>query len=62
MDKKLKLSMATRATLVKSSEEITLKENRIKHKAIDLRNNCKIVDLGNGYTILEPLDKNKIFS
>jgi hypothetical protein len=35
------------------------KERLIKSGAIDLRDNCRIVDLGNGYVEITPIDPSK---
>ena len=41
---------------------IETREERLKKSgAINLQDNCKIVDLGNGYSSIEPIDKTKTF-
>jgi len=42
-----------------SKEKLTYHERLVKNHAIDLRNNCIIQDLGNGYCRIIPIDKNK---
>lgn len=39
----------------------TIHERLIADKAIDYRNNYRIVNLPDGYQIVEPIDKNKLW-
>ncbi|KIL12250.1 hypothetical protein B4127_1581 [Bacillus pumilus] len=38
----------------------TLKERLIKDKAVDMRNNYRIIDLENGFVKVVPIDENKL--
>lgn len=38
------------------------KDRLIKSNAIDLRDNCIIEDLGNGYARISPIDEHKYFT
>ncbi|MDM5216733.1 hypothetical protein P5667_12280 [Bacillus velezensis] len=37
----------------------TLKERLIKDKAVDMKDNYRVIDLGNGFVRVEPINKNK---
>lgn len=41
--------------------DIPYKERLEISEAIDLKDNCIITDLGNGYSKIEPIDKTKLF-
>ncbi|MHC9080397.1 hypothetical protein [Bacillus altitudinis] len=38
----------------------TIKERLIKDKAVDMRNNYRIIDLENGFVKVVPIDENKL--
>ncbi|AEK88401.1 hypothetical protein BAXH7_01263 [Bacillus amyloliquefaciens XH7] len=37
-----------------------MKERLIKDKAVDMKDNYRIIDLNNGFVKVEPIDKNKL--
>lgn len=43
----------------KGSQHKPFVEFLIMHSAIDLRDNRTVIDLGNGYTKIEPIDREK---
>jgi hypothetical protein len=51
----------TREKLANPFPTDTYEERLVKYGAIDLRDNCTIEDLGNGYEKIIPIDENKKF-
>ena len=51
----------TREYLANPFADIPYEERLEKAGAIDLRDNCIITELPNGYSKIEPIDKNKLF-
>jgi len=56
----IKEKPVTRQSLANPFSE-SYDERLIKTKAVDLRDNYKIEDLGNGYCKVEPIDKTQIY-
>lgn len=52
--------MLKKIVLITPLPNKTLAERLIKSKAIDLRDNCTIEDLGNGYSLTKIHDKSKL--
>lgn len=55
-----KVNKLSREDLANPFYNMSYKERLIKSKATDLRDNCIVIDLGNGYSKIEPIDKDKV--
>jgi hypothetical protein len=51
----------SRKYLANPHQDKSLFERLRDNKSIDLRDNSYVVDLGNGYDEIKPIDKNKFF-
>jgi hypothetical protein len=49
----------SRHFLANPFQNIPLSERLKKNHSIDLRDNIAIVDIGNGYSMIKPIDKSK---
>lgn len=61
MDIKISEKRMSLGYLANKFEDIPYEERLEISGAIDLRDNCVITDLGNGYSKIEPIDKTKLF-
>ncbi len=58
---KYNFSIKSREEMANPWAGIPLIDRLIATKAVDFRDNCRIIDLGNGYGKVEAIDKTKIF-
>ncbi|KAA6472270.1 hypothetical protein [Bacillus swezeyi] len=55
-----KLELNTKTNNITPYPPSTLKERLIKDKAVDMRDNYRIIELGNGFVKVVPVDENKL--
>ncbi|AEB23390.1 MULTISPECIES: hypothetical protein [Bacillus subtilis group] len=56
----IKIKLNTNSNNKSPYHHSTLKERLIKDKAVDMKDNYRIIDLNNGFVKVEPIDKNKL--